>query len=81
MKMKGNPFILPGVDGEGVILLQAMCLVHRWEGRLSTTHSCQKMMGHLVMPPAMTGLFVRGVEVGEVRKAEVAVTPMIHAPH
>ena len=28
----------------------------------------------------MTGLFVKGVEVGGVRKAEVAATPMIHAP-
>ena len=81
MKMKGNPFILPGVDGQGVVLLQAMCLVLQWEGRLSTTHSRQKMRGHLVTPPTMTGLFVRGVEVGGVRKAEVAATPMIHAPH
>ena len=67
--------------GQGVARLQAMCLVLRWEGRLSTTHSHQKMMGHLVTPPAMTGLVVRGMEVGGVRKAEVAVTPMIHAPH
>ena len=81
MKMKGNPFIIPGVDDQGVVLLQAMCLVHRWEGCLSTTHSCQKMMGHLVMPPTMTGLFVRGAEVGGVRKVKVAVTPMIHAPY
>ena len=78
MKMRGNT---PGVVGQGVILLQAMCLVLRWEGCLSTTHSRQKMMGHLVMPPAMTGLIIRGVEVGGVRKAEVAATPMIHAPH
>ena len=81
MKMKGNPFTLPGVDGQGIVLLQAMCIVHQWEGHLSTNHSRQKMMGHLVTPPTMTGLFVRGVEVGGVGKAEVAVTLMIHAPH
>ena len=32
------------------------------------------------MPPIMTGLFARGVEVEGVRKAEVAVTLMIHPP-
>ena len=32
------------------------------------------------MPPIMTGLFARGVEVEGVGKAEVAVTLMIHAP-
>ena len=32
------------------------------------------------MPPTMTGLFIRGMEVGGVGKAKVAVTPMIHAP-
>ena len=32
------------------------------------------------MPPTTTGLFVRGVEVEGVRKAEVAATLMIHAP-
>ena len=31
------------------------------------------------MPPIMTGLFVRGVEVEGVRKVEVAATLMIHA--
>ena len=35
---------------------------------------------HLVMPPIMTGLFARGMEVEGVRKAKVAVTLMIHAP-
>ena len=49
-------------------------------GRLSTTHSHWKRREHLVMPPTMTGLFGRGVKVGGVRKAEVAATPMIHAP-
>ena len=32
------------------------------------------------MPPIMTGLFVRGVEVGGVGKAGVAATVIIHAP-
>ena len=32
------------------------------------------------MQPIITGLFVRGVEVEGVRKAEVAATLMIHAP-
>ena len=32
------------------------------------------------MPPIVTGLFIRGVEVEGVRKAGVAVTLMIHAP-
>ena len=80
MRMKSNLLTLPGVDGQEIVPPWDLCPVHWWEGRLSTTHSHQKMRGHLVMPPTMTGLFIRGVEVEEVRKAEVAVTPMIHAP-
>ena len=80
MKMKSNLFILPGVDGQEVILPRALCPVHQWEGRLFTTHSHQKMRVHLVMPPIATGLFIRGVEVGGCRKARVAVTLMIHTP-
>ena len=75
--MKDN---ISGVDGPGVIPLQVMCLVLWWGGCLSTTHSRWKRRGHLVMPPTVTGLFVKGVEVGGVGKAEVAATPMIHAP-
>ena len=80
MKMKSKLFALSGVDGQEVILLRALCPVHRWEGHLSTTHSCQKMIGYLAMPPSMTGLFVRGLEVKGVGKAEVAATPMIPTP-
>ena len=37
-------------------------------------------MGHPVMPLIMTGPFAGGMEVEGVEKAEVVVTPMIHAP-
>ena len=80
MKMRGNQFTLPGADGQAVVLLWALYPVHRLEGRLSITHSCRRTREHLVMPPTETGLFIRGVEVEGVRKAEVAVTLMIHAP-
>ena len=78
--MKSNRFTLPGADGLEVIQRRALCPVHQWEGRFSTIHSHQKMREHLVMPPTMTGLFVRGVEVEGVGKAEVAVTLTIHVP-
>ena len=80
MKMMVNQFILPGADGQEVILLRALCSVHHREGCLSTTHSRCRMRQHLVIPPTMTGLFVRDVEVEGVGKAKVAVTLMIHAP-
>ena len=50
-------------------------------GRMPFHHPVSsKDEGHPVMPPIMTGLFVRGVEVEGVGKAKVAVTLMIRAP-
>ena len=80
MKMTGNLFTLPGVDGQEVVLLGALCPAHRWEGRPSIILSLQGTREHLVMPLIATGLFVRGVEVEGVEKVEVAATPMIRAP-
>ena len=80
MKMTGNLFTLPGVDGQEVVPLQALCPAHRWEGCPSVILSLQGTREHLVMPLITTGLFVRGVEVEGVERAEVAVTPMIRAP-
>ena len=80
MNMTGNLFTLQGGYGQEVVLCWALCPVHLWEGRLSITHSRRRMREHLVMPPIVTGLFARGVEVEGVGEAEVAVTLMIHAP-
>ena len=80
MKMTGNLFTLPGVDGQEVILLRALCPAHQWEGCPSVILSLQGMREHLVMPLIMTGLLIRGVKVEGVKRAEVAATPMIHAP-
>ena len=80
MKMMGNLFTLPGVDGQEVILPRALCPAHRWGGRPSVILYLQGTREHLVMPLITTGLLVRGVEVEGVERAEVAVTPMICAP-
>ena len=80
MKMTGNLFTLQGVGGQEVVLLRALYPAHWWEGHLSVILSLQRTREYLVMPPIVTGLFARGVEVEGVRKAKVAVAPMIHAP-
>ena len=80
MKMTGNLFTLPGVDGQGVISHRDWCQARRGEGRPLVILSLQMMKEHPVMPLIMTGLFVGGMEVEGVKRAEVAVTPMIHAP-
>ena len=80
MKMTGNLFTLPGVDGQEVVLLWALCPAHQWEGHPSVILSLQGMREHLVMPLITTGLLVRGMEVEGVERAEVAATPMIRAP-
>ena len=80
MKMTGNLFTLPGVDGQEVVLLWALCPAPRWEGLPSVILSLQGTMEHLVMPLITTGLFVRGMEVEGVERAEVAATPMIRTP-
>ena len=79
MKMTGNLFTLPGVDSQELILLWALCPAHQWEGLPSVILSLQGTREHLVMPLITTGLFVRGVEVEGVERAEVAATPIIHS--
>ena len=75
MKMMGNLFTLPGVDGQGVIPHWDWCQTRRGEGCPLVILSLQMMTEHPVMPLIMTGLFVGGVEVEAVKRAEVAAPP------
>ena len=68
------------MDWQGVILLQALLLAHRWEGHLSATADPLMMMGYPLIPPSQIGPFAGGVGAEEVEVARAVVTPMELAP-
>ena len=76
----GLELTLPGVDGQGVVLLWVLWLAHLGEGHPSTIITPQMMMGGPLIPLSQTSPFAGGVEVEEVKITGVVVTPMIPAP-
>ena len=76
----GLKLTLPGVDGQGVVLLQVLRLAHLGEGCPSAIITPQMMIGCPPIPLSRTGPFAGGAEVEEIKITRVVVTPMIPAP-
>ena len=76
----GLKLTLPGVDGQGVVLLQVSWLAHLGEGRPSAIITPRMMMGCPPIPLPQTNPFAGVMEVEEVEVTGVVVTPMIPTP-
>ena len=68
------------VDGQEVVLLQALLLAHLREGCPLATTTLEMMMGCPLIPLSWTSPFTRGAEVEGVKVTRVVVTPMIPTP-
>ena len=76
----GLELTLPGVDGQGVVLLWVLPLAHLGEGRPLAIITPKMMMGYPPIPLSQTSPFAGGAEVEEVKVTGVVVTPMIPTP-